>query len=88
MSKLHITMIFWSKTLLSKALIIITYHYVYLDGFKNSLSNEACDFEQSMYEINSSQRWTPKLEINTNPFPVWGFSIAMHLFVLVALQAT
>ena len=33
--------------------------------------------------MNASRLWTPKLEINTNTFPVWGSSVAMHLFVLV-----
>ena len=45
-----------------------------------------CDF-MSVYmvvrrpfwtRINASRRWTPTLEINTNTFPVWGSSIAIH----------
>ena len=43
---------FWSKPLVSKTWILFTYHSVSFERSKIKSNNEACDFEQTMYDIN------------------------------------
>ena len=55
MSKLHMKIMFWSKTLWCKTCIIINYHSVSLDSFKNRSKNESYAFVNLTCEININE---------------------------------